>query len=270
MSDKERLDVQLRDRGICKSREKAKREIMAGNVYVDNQLEDKPGTRVAQGADIELKGRKQKYVSRGGKKLEGALEEFGIDVDGFKALDIGASTGGFTDCLLQNGAKKVWALDVGKGQLDWGLRQDDRVIPMEDVNARYLEPEAVGAKVDLVTIDVSFISLELIFPRAKELLKQDGEIVALVKPQFEAGPESVESGGVVTDPDVHVEVLKNVRGFARDNDLEVMDCTYSQIQGKSSKNIEYLLYLSRTKNGANPPEFWKVVNSAHDDFQATG
>jgi len=267
MSDKERLDVLLRDRGICKSREKAKREIMAGNVYVDDQLEDKPGTRVAKGAEINLKGRKQKYVSRGGKKLEGGLEKFGIDVEGFNALDIGASTGGFTDCLLQNGARKVWALDVGKGQLDWSLRQDERVTPMEDVNARYLEPEQVGTKVDLVTIDVSFISLELILPRAKDLLKPDGEMVVLVKPQFEAGPESVESGGVVTDQDVHVEVLENVLGFARDNDLEVMNCTYSQIQGKSSKNIEYLLHLSAQRKDVSPPKFGEVVQSAHDDFQ---
>ena len=268
MSDKERLDVLLRDREICKSREKAKREIMAGNVYVDGQLEDKPGTRVAKGADIDLRGRKQKYVSRGGKKLEGALEEFDVEVDGFTALDIGASTGGFTDCLLQNGARKVWALDVGKGQLDWGLRQDERVIPMEDVNARYLEPEEIGTKVDLVTIDVSFISLELILPPAKNVLKPNGKMVSLVKPQFEAGPESVESGGVVTDPDVHVEVLENVNGFARDNDLAVVGCTYSRIQGKSSKNIEYLLHLSKTKDGIDPAVFREVVTSAHEDFQS--
>lgn len=267
MSDKERLDVLLRDREICKSREKAKREIMAGNVYVEGQLKDKPGTRVAKGADIDLKERKQKFVSRGGKKLEGALEEFGIDVDGFTALDIGASTGGFTDCLLQNGVRKVWALDVGKGQLDWNLRQDDRVTPIEDKNARYLKPGDIGTRVDLVTIDVSFISLELILPPAKKVLKPSGEMVTLVKPQFEAGPKSVEKGGVVTDPEVHEEVLENVRGFAEDNGLEVMNCTHSQIQGKSSKNIEYLLHLSESKNGGNPPEFREVVNSAHEDFQ---
>jgi len=267
MSDKERLDVLLRDRGICKSREKAKREIMAGNVYVDDQLKDKPGTRVAKGADIDLKGRKQKYASRGGKKLEGALEEFGIDVVDFTALDIGASTGGFTDCLLQNGAQKVWALDVGKGQLDWGLRQDERVTPVEDVNARYLEPDEIGTKVDLVTIDVSFISLELILPPAKKVLKPSGEMVTLVKPQFEAGPESVESGGVVTDPDVHVEVLENVHDYARDNGLEVIGCTYSRIQGKSSKNIEYLLHLSTNRKDLGPPQFREVVDSAHEDFK---
>lgn len=267
MPDKERLDVLLREKGICKSREKAKREIMAGNVYVAGQLKDKPGRQVPKDADITVKGRDQQYVSRGGKKLEGALDEFGIDVDGFKALDIGASTGGFTDCLLQNGARKVWALDVGKGQLDWNLRQDDRVTPIEGKNARYLKPEEIGTRVDLVTIDVSFISLELILPPAKKVLKPDGEMVTLVKPQFEAGPESVEKGGVVTDPDVHIEVLENVLRFARDNDLEVINCTYSQIQGKSSKNIEYLLYLSGSENEGNPPEFREVVNSAHDDFQ---
>ncbi len=267
MSDKERLDVLLREKEICKSREKAKREIMAGNVYVGGQLKDKPGRQVPKDADITVKGRDQRYVSRGGKKLEGALAEFEIDVEKFKVLDIGASTGGFTDCLLQNGARNVWALDVGKGQLDWNLRQDDRVTPIEDKNARYLKPEEIGTRVDLVTIDVSFISLELILPPAKKVLKQDGEMVTLVKPQFEAGPESVEKGGVVTDPDIHEEVLENVRGFAEDNGLKVMNCTHSQIQGKSSKNIEYLLYLSGAKNEGNPPEFREVVNSAHDDFQ---
>ncbi|MBS3787062.1 TlyA family RNA methyltransferase [Candidatus Bipolaricaulota bacterium] len=266
MAKKERLDLLLTERGLCKSREKAKREIMAGNVYVSGQLKDKPGKKVSTDSEVTVKRDKKRYVSRGGKKLEAALEDFALDVKGFNVLDIGASTGGFTDCLLRKGAKKVWALDVGKGQLDWNLRQDDRVTPIEGKNARYLEPEEIGIELDLVTIDVSFISLELILPNARKLLLPGGKIITLVKPQFEAGPEKVEKGGVVTNPEIHKEVLEKVAEFASSENLSVEDCNFSPIQGKSSGNIEYFFLLSRSGNGLKPEEITGVVDSAHDYF----
>ncbi|MCF7890625.1 TlyA family RNA methyltransferase [Candidatus Bipolaricaulota bacterium] len=266
MPEKERLDLLLTERGLCKSREKAKREIMAGNVYVSGQLKDKPGKKFPTDSEITVKRNKKRYASRGGKKLEAALEDFDLDVTGYKVLDIGASTGGFTDCLLRKGAERVWALDVGKGQLDWNLRQDDRVTPIEGKNARYLKPTEIGADLDLVTIDVSFISLELILPNAKELLLPNGKIIALVKPQFEAGPEKVEKGGVVTDPETHKEVLIKVAEFAGSEDLSVENCTYSPIQGKSSSNIEYFFLLSQSGDGLSNEEITGVVNSAHDHF----
>lgn len=266
MAEKERLDLLLTEKGLCKSREKAKREIMAGNVYVSGQLKDKPGKRVPTDSEITVKREEKRYVSRGGKKLETALEDFALDVEGFNVLDIGASTGGFTDCLLRKGAEKVWALDVGKGQLDWSLRQDDRVVPIEGKNARYLKPDEIGTELDLVTIDVSFISLELILPNANEVLLPGGKIISLVKPQFEAGPEKVEKGGVVSDPETHKEVLGKVAEFAASENLSVEDCTYSPIQGKSSSNIEYFFLLSRSGDGLNTEEINGVVNSAHDYF----
>lgn len=266
MSEKERLDLLLTERGLCKSREKAKREIMAGNVYVAGQLRDKPGKRVPTDSEITVERDEKRYVSRGGKKLEAALEDFDVDVTGYKVLDIGASTGGFTDCLLRKNAEKVWALDVGKGQLDWNLRQDDRVKPIEGKNARYLKPEEIGTELDLVTIDVSFISLELIIPNAKKLLLPDGKIISLVKPQFEAGPEKVEKGGVVSDPETHKEVLLKIAEFTDSENLSVEGCTYSPIQGKSSSNIEYFFLLSPSGNGLNSEEITGVVNSAHDHF----
>ena len=256
----------LTERDFCKSREKAKREIMAGNVYVAGQLKDKPGKRVAIDSEIEVKRDKKRYVSRGGKKLETALEDFDLDVKGYRVLDIGASTGGFTDCLLRRSAEKVWSLDVGKGQLDWSLRQDERVTPIEGKNARYLKPGEIGTDFDLITIDVSFISLELIIPSASELLLPDGKLITLVKPQFEAGPEKVEDGGVVTDPEIHKEVLLNVADFAKRNEFFVTDCTYSPIQGKSSKNIEYFFLMSRSGARLEAEEISGVVDSAHDHF----
>ncbi len=266
MSKKERLDLLLTERGLCKSREKAKREIMAGNVYVAGQLKDKPGKRVPTDSEITVERDKKRYVSRGGKKMEAALEDFDLDVNSYKVLDIGASTGGFTDCLLRKGAEKVWALDVGKGQLDWSLRQDERVRPIEGKNARYLKPEEIGTKLDLVTIDVSFISLELIIPNASRLLLPTGKIITLVKPQFEAGPDKVEKGGVVTDPETHKEVLLKVAQFAGEEGLAVNDCTYSPIQGKSSSNIEYFFLLSRSGDGLGSKEITRVVDLAHDHF----
>ncbi|MFP4202321.1 MAG: TlyA family RNA methyltransferase [Candidatus Acetothermia bacterium] len=266
MPDKERLDVLLRDRGLCRSREKAKREIMAGNVYVSGQLSDKPGEQVPRESEISIERDEKRFVSRGGEKLEGALEGFDVDVRGKKVLDIGASTGGFTDCLLKNGAEKVHALDVGKGQLDWHLRQDERVVPIEGKNARYLEKEEIGTSVDLVTIDVSFISLELVLPNAKNVLGKHGEIIALVKPQFEAGPEKVEDGGVVTDPGVHLGVLEKVRDVGEETGLYLVNCTYSSIQGKSSENIEYFFHLSTSTEHDPFQDLRGVIEDAHENF----
>lgn len=266
MVDKERLDLLLTERGLTKSREKAQREIMAGNVYVSGQLKDKSGKKFPKDADISLKRDKERYVSRGGRKLDHALQEFDLDVEGCKVVDIGASTGGFTDCLLDNGAEEIWAIDVGKGQLDWGLRQDERVQPIEGKNARYLQPEEIGNPVDLVTIDVSFISLKLILPRAKDLLTEDGKIICLVKPQFEAGPDRVENGGVVTDPEIHRDILVEIAGFAEKEGMTVTDCTYSPIRGKSSKNIEYFLYLTGSGSSLKTKELVNVVEAAHGYF----
>lgn len=266
MVDKERLDLLLTERGLSKTREKAKREIMAGNVFVSGQLKDKPGKKFPKDADISLKKDRKRYVSRGGRKLEHALKEFDLNVEGSKVVDIGASTGGFTDCLLDNGAKEIWAIDVGKGQLDWGLRQDNRVQPIEGKNARYLQPEEIGTPVSLVTIDVSFISLKLILPRAKNLLAEDGKIICLVKPQFEAGPDRVENGGVVTDPEVHRDVLVDIAEQAKHSGMTVADCTYSPIRGKSSKNIEYFFYLTGSGNSLKTKELVKVVEVARRHF----
>ena len=239
---------------------------MAGNVYVSGQLKDKPGKQYHVDAEVEVRRDQKRFVSRGGRKLEGALQDFELDVNGYHVLDIGASTGGFTDCLLREGAKKVWALDVGKGQLDWNLRQDERVIPIEGKNARYLEPEEIGKKVDLVTIDVSFISLKKIIPSAIPVLKDGGKLLTLVKPQFEAGPERVENGGVVTDPDVHREVIREINKAASRNGLKAIGCTHSPIQGKSEKNIEYFLLMARAGNELEPGAIKLAVESAHRDF----
>ncbi len=266
MANKERLDVLVNERGLCKSREKAKREIMAGNVFVSGQLKDKPGKKYPADSEITLERDEKRFVSRGGKKLEGALEEFDLDVSGWKAVDIGASTGGFTDCLLRHGAEKVWSLDVGKGQLDWNLRKDERVEVIEGKNARHLKPEEIGTPVELVTIDVSFISLELILPNANNLLTPEGKIISLVKPQFEAGPELVEKGGVVTDPEVHRDVLNETVKYGENSDLIPSGCTYSPIQGKSGKNIEYFLFFTHSGERMKRREINRVVESAHKDF----
>ncbi|MFP3952505.1 MAG: TlyA family RNA methyltransferase [Candidatus Bipolaricaulota bacterium] len=267
MADKERLDVLIAKRGYCSSREKAKRQIMAGNVYVGGRLYDKPGKRVQPDAKIIIKDDSPRYVSRGGEKLEKALDEFEIDLSGKKAVDIGSSTGGFTDCLLQKGAGEVWAVDVGKGQLDWKLRNDSRVNVLEETNARYLDPERIGEEVDLVTIDVSFISLELILPSARPLLGEGGKVISLVKPQFEAGPELVERGGVVRDPDVHVDVIQAVSESAEEVGLLPTGLTFSPIRGKNSKNIEYPLLLSLQGNRLGRAGIVDLVRSAHDCFE---
>ncbi len=235
---KERIDVVIAQRGLTESRNKAQRLIRAGEVRVDGQLVDKPSTQVSEDADITLKS-KPPFVSRGGKKLAAALERFDLDVTGAVAADVGASTGGFTDCLLQNGARRVYAIDAGYGQLHWKLRNDPRVVVMERTNARYLDelPEPI----DLATVDVSFISLDLILPNVVTWLKPDGEAVALIKPQFEAGPQNVEKGGVVRDPAVHRQVLEDVLASAAELGLELHGLFPSPVHGPAG-NVEFLAW----------------------------
>lgn len=248
---KKRLDVILTEKGLFASREKAKAAVMAGLVCVDGIRTDKPGTPVDDNADIAVKEDICPYVSRGGLKMEKAIEVFGISIDDSIAVDIGASTGGFTDCMLKNGAKKVFAIDVGYGQLDWKLRNDPRVINMEKVNIRYLDTETVDEDVDFISIDVSFISLRLVFPVAAELLSRNGELVCLIKPQFEAGREQVGKRGIVRDPDVHREVIEKVMGYGRENGLFVHGLTYSPVTGTKG-NIEYLMYMKKTPCECEP------------------
>lgn len=213
---KERLDVLLVQRGLAPSREKAKAMIMEGNVFVSGQREDKAGSSFDEKAEIEVRGNTLKYVSRGGLKLEKAINHFGIDLTGLVCMDIGASTGGFTDCMLQNGASKVYAVDVGYGQFAWTLRQDPRVVCMEKTNIRYVLPDDIGDALDFASADVSFISLEKVIPAARELLSPSGEMVCLIKPQFEAGREKVGKKGVVRDPKVHIEVIERILAFVQE------------------------------------------------------
>ena len=221
-SKKERLDILLVEKGICESREKAKTNIMAGPIFVDGQRVDKAGEKVKVDADIVFKGEKLKYVSRGGLKLEKAMNTFGIDLTNKVCMDIGASTGGFTDCMLQNNASKVFAVDVGYGQFAWKLRTDERVVCMEKTNIRYVTPEDIGVALDFASIDVSFISLRTIMPAVKALLGDKGEVVALIKPQFEAGRDKVGKKGVVRDKEVHLEVINTIINFLLENELNVL------------------------------------------------
>lgn len=245
MSDKVRLDVFLTEKKLAPSREKARAMIMAGEVYIDSQKCDKAGMLVnPETANAEIRGDTLKYVSRGGLKLEKAMQEFPIVLEGKTAMDIGASTGGFTDCMLQNGAKKVFAVDVGYGQFAWKLRNDSRVVNMERTNIRYVTREQIGEEIDFASIDVSFISLRLVLPVAKELLAEDGEIIALIKPQFEAGREQVGKKGVVRDIGVHYEVVKRIADFAEEAGLHPAGLSYSPIKGPEG-NIEYLIYLKK-------------------------
>ena len=246
---KQRLDVYLVENGLVSGRDLAKSLIMEGKVYVNNQKADKAGDQVGEKDKVELRGETLKYVSRGGLKLEKAMAAFSIKLDGCVAMDIGASTGGFTDCMLQNGAKKVFSVDVGYGQLAWKLRTDERVVNMERTNIRYVTSEEIGEKLDFASIDVSFISLKLVLPVASELLKEGGELVALIKPQFEAGREKVGKKGVVRDPEVHREVIENVIDFARGSGFNVLGLEFSPIRGPEG-NIEYLMY-ARKENSAD-------------------
>ena len=245
---KERLDVLLVNRGLAASREKAKAVIMAGIVYVDGQKEDKAGATFADTVNIEVRGNTLKYVSRGGLKLEKAMSHFGLSLEGKVCMDVGASTGGFTDCMLQNGAVKVYSIDVGHGQLDWKLRNDPRVVCMERTNIRYVTPEDIGEPASFVSIDVSFISLTKVLTPVRELLAENGEIVCLIKPQFEAGREKVGKKGVVRDPKVHLEVIRAVMDFASLIGFEILHLEFSPIKGPEG-NIEYLLHLKKQPEG---------------------
>ncbi|MDK2986398.1 MAG: rRNA (cytidine1920-2-O)/16S rRNA (cytidine1409-2-O)-methyltransferase [Clostridia bacterium] len=264
MANKKRLDQLLVEKTIYESREKAKRAIMAGEVLVDNVVIDKPGTKVEVSADIRITGQKLQYVGRGGLKLEKAVQVFDLNLQDKVVMDIGASTGGFTDCALQNGAKKVYAVDVGYGQLAWKLRQDQRVVCMERTNARYLKRDSIEDTIDMATIDVSFISLEKILPAVKQLLSSEGEIVALVKPQFEAGKENVGKKGIVKDTKVQKDVLEKIIEIAKNLDLYTCDLTYSPIKGGSG-NIEFLLYLRNNKKLCEITEkkIEQVIEEAH-------
>lgn len=243
---KERLDVLLVGGGYASSREKAKAIIMAGNVFVNGQREDKAGTMIDTKAEITVKGNQLKYVSRGGLKLEKAMSHFSVTPNGKVCMDVGASTGGFTDCMLQNGAVKVYSVDVGHGQLDWKLRNDERVVCMEKTNIRYVTMEDIQEPAAFVSIDVSFISLTKVLLPVRNLMTEDGEIVCLIKPQFEAGREKVGKKGVVRDPKVHEEVIYKVIAYASEIGLKSMDLEFSPIKGPEG-NIEYLLHLQKTE-----------------------
>ncbi len=260
---KERLDVLLVKRGLAESREKAKAIIMSGIVYVENGKEDKAGATFDENVKIEVRGNTLKYVSRGGLKLEKAMDCFGVRLEGKIAMDVGASTGGFTDCMLQNGAVKVYSVDVGHGQLAWKLRNDERVVCMEKTNIRYVTPEDILDKIAFASIDVSFISLMKVLPPVKELLTENGEIVCLIKPQFEAGREKVGKKGVVRDKAVHVEVVEMIVDFARQMGFVTLDLSFSPIKGPEG-NIEYLLYLTKDQTKTNKEfDIKAIVEESH-------
>ena len=241
---KKRLDLLMVERALAPSREKAKAYIMSGDVYVDGQKEDKAGTMFKETVKIEVRGNTLPYVSRGGLKLEKAMNNFGVTLDGKVCMDVGASTGGFTDCMLQNGAVKVYSIDVGYGQLDWKLRNDPRVVCMEKTNIRYVLPENLEEPAQFSSIDVSFISLTKVLLPARNLLTEEGEIVCLIKPQFEAGREKVGKKGVVRDPAVHLEVIEKVIAYASTISMEPCHLSFSPIKGPEG-NIEYLLHLKK-------------------------
>ena len=266
MANKERLDVLLVQRNLIESREKAKAVIMSGDVFVSGQRVDKAGTMVSLDAEIEVRGNVCPYVSRGGLKLEKALRDFGVDPTGYVCSDSGASTGGFTDCLLQQGAKKVFAIDVGYGQLAWSIRTDPRVVCMERTNIRYVKPEDLGEPLDLSVVDVSFISLGIVLPAIKELLKEDGQVLCLIKPQFEAGKEKVGKKGVVRDPAVHLEVLQNFVALAKRLEFTIRDITFSPVKGPEG-NIEFLGHLSRIPGEDRYPALDELVRSAHESLK---
>ena len=271
---KERLDVLLVKRGLAPSREKAKAVIMAGSVYVDGQKEDKAGAVFEEDAPIEVRGHALPFVSRGGLKLDKALKVFPISLKDGICMDIGASTGGFTDCMLQNGAAKVYSVDVGYGQLDWKLRQDERVVCMEKTNFRYMTPEDIPDVLDFASVDVSFISLDKILIPAYALLKDQGEMVALIKPQFEAGRDKVGKKGVVRDPKVHEEVISKIVRFADEAGFDILDLSYSPIRGPEG-NIEYLIHLKKNPDHTACPDILTVfeekiktiVEEAHQDLE---
>lgn len=264
---KERLDVLLVKRALAPSREKAKAMIMEGSVYVNNQKEDKAGSMFDTGAQVEVRGKTLRYASRGGLKLEKAMERFAVSLEQKTCMDIGASTGGFTDCMLQNGARKVYAVDVGYGQLAWKLRQDARVCCMEKTNIRYVTLQDIGEPLDFASVDVSFISLTKVLGPAMELLKEQGEMVCLIKPQFEAGREKVGKKGVVRDKNVHLEVIGQVVSFARGLGFHVLGLEYSPIKGPEG-NIEYLMHIRKDGTGLQEEaaDAAAVVEAAHAEL----
>lgn len=262
---KERLDVLLVKQNLAPSREKAKAMIMAGSVLVDGQREDKAGSMFPDTVKLTIKGHTLPYVSRGGLKLEKAMTHFDLSLDGKVCMDVGASTGGFTDCMLQNGAVKVYSVDVGHGQLDWKLRNDPRVVCMERTNIRYVTPENLEEKAEFVSIDVSFISLTKVLPPVRELMEDGAEMVCLIKPQFEAGREKVGKKGVVRDPAVHREVIGKVVDFARSLSFGVLHLEFSPIKGPEG-NIEYLLHLRKQEEGQGEVDIRGVVEQAHRDL----
>ena len=264
---KKRLDMLMMERALAPSREKAKAYIMAGDVYVDGQKEDKAGTMFPETVKIEVRGNTLPYVSRGGLKLEKAMKNFDVTLKDKVCMDVGASTGGFTDCMLQNGAVKVYSIDVGYGQLDWKLRNDPRVVCMEKTNIRYVVPEDLEGPADFSSIDVSFISLTKVLLPVRNLLTEEGEIVCLIKPQFEAGREKVGKKGVVSDPAVHQEVIEKVRDYAMSISMEPCHLSFSPIKGPEG-NIEYLLHLKKHPEGIQVSDSLQVsveevVSQAH-------
>lgn len=267
MKNKKRLDVLLTEHGYADTRSKAQAIIMAGLVYVDGQKADKPGISYDENVSLEVRGETCPYVSRGGLKLEKALRNFGVDPTGFVCSDSGASTGGFTDCLLQQGASKVFAIDVGYGQLDWKIRSDPRVVVMERTNIRYVTPEDLGEPLDLSVIDVSFISLKIVLPAIKNLLKaSSGQVLCLIKPQFEAGKEKVGKKGVVREPETHKEVLDNFVELAHSLDFSIQGMTFSPVKGPEG-NIEFLAHLTLADLPDLQPDTAQVVAQAHETLK---
>ena len=262
MKVKKRLDVLLTEQGYADTRSKAQAIIMSGNVYVNGQKADKPGISYEETVEIEVKGAVCPYVSRGGLKLEKALRDFGVKPEGYVCSDSGASTGGFTDCLLQQGAKKVFAIDVGYGQLDWKIRSDERVVVMERTNIRYVTPEDLGEPLDLSVIDVSFIGLEIVLPTIKTLLKPTGQVLCLIKPQFEAGKENVGKKGVVREPKIHKMVLDNFVNLVHGLGFKILGLTFSPVKGPEG-NIEFLGHLSLDDVEGIMPDTAQVVADAH-------
>lgn len=265
---KERLDILLVKRNLAPSREKAKAIIMSGSVFVEGQREDKAGAVFPAECAIEVRGHALPYVSRGGLKLEKALRNFDVDVKGKVCTDVGASTGGFTDCMLQNGAVKVYAIDVGRGQLDWKLRQDERVVCMEKTNIRYVTPEDIGEPVEFSSVDVSFISLSKVLPAIHGYLCRQGQVVALIKPQFEAGREKVGKKGVVRDRGVHLEVLEQFFRHAQESGFFVKDLTFSPIRGPEG-NIEYLGHLTVREQPPYSGDAKALVEASHQSLEET-
>lgn len=268
MNRKTRLDIAVFEQGYAPSREKAKAIIMAGQVYVNNQKQDKPGFEIKDSDDLEVRGNTLKYVSRGGLKLEKAMQVFPVNLSGKICMDVGASTGGFTDCMLMNGASKVYSIDVGYGQLAWKLRCDERVVNLERTNFRYVDEKLISDKIDFASVDVSFISLKLIFPNLHKLLKPDSLAVCLIKPQFEAGRDKVGKKGVVRDPAVHIEVIENVINYALQAGFSVLGLDFSPVKGPEG-NIEYLMLISpnddpAVSEGVNAAF---VVDKSHKELQ---